>query len=146
MLSKLSDCLYISSSFDESSNSLVQKGQMDVIRFWDSETNCVPAPFLGSEFMGKSTAENILQTLLAGISDLHQSDFSDCVRRKVMWKFLQEVPTRSSLFENILESLDYPFQFCGHRWRENQRSAEIAEMILEGYHKFITHTCSLREI
>ena len=74
MLSKLSDCLYISLSFDESSNSLVQKGQMDVIRFWDSETNCVPAPFLGSEFMGKSTAENILQTLLAaGISDLHQS-------------------------------------------------------------------------
>ena len=64
MLSKLSDCLYISLSFDESANSLVQKGQMDVIRFWDSETNCVPALFLGSEFMGKTTA---------GISDLHQS-------------------------------------------------------------------------
>ena len=28
---------------------------------------------------------------------------------------------------------------------ENEKSAEIAEMILEGYHKFITHTCSLKK-
>ena len=60
MLSKLSDCPYISLSFEESSNISVQKGQMDVIRFWDSEKNCIAAPFLGSEVMGRSTAENIL--------------------------------------------------------------------------------------
>ena len=32
---------------------------------------------------------------------------------KAMWKFLQEAPTRRSLYENVPESLDYPLQFCG---------------------------------
>ena len=63
-----------------------------------------------------------------------------------MWKFLQEAPTRKSLYENISGSLDYPLQLYGHRWRENQKGAERAEMILEGYYKFITHTYNLREI
>ena len=65
MLSELSDCPYFS---------LVQKGQMNIIiRFWDLETNCVATRYLGLEFMGRSTAEDVLQTFLAGNSDLDQS-------------------------------------------------------------------------
>ena len=62
-----------------------------------------------------------------------------------MWKFLQEALTRRSLYQNVSESLGYPLQFCGHRWCENGKSAERAEMILEGYCRFITHTCSLKK-
>ena len=43
-----------------------------IIRFWDLETNCVAARYLGSEFMDRSTSEDVLQTFLAGISDLDQ--------------------------------------------------------------------------
>ena len=54
-----------------------------------------------------------------------------------MWKFLQEAPTRRSRYENVLVSLDYPLEFCGHSWCKNEKSAERAEMILEDYRKFI---------
>ena len=33
----------------------------------------------------------------------------------------------------------------GRRWCENGKSAERAEMILEGYCRFINHTCSLKK-
>ena len=120
--------------------------------------------------MVKSTAEDVLKTFLAGISDLDQSkilqvasdgpnvnllfiknlaesreekellpllDIGRCGFHvihysfktgakkgsdwelqkllKTIWKFLQEAPTRRSLYENVSESLDYPLQFCGHR-------------------------------
>ena len=74
MLSKISSCPYYTISFDESLNSSVQKGQMDfIIRFWNSDTDSVATRYLGSEFMGRSTAEDVLQTFLAGIDDLDQS-------------------------------------------------------------------------
>ena len=44
-----------------------------IIRFWDSETNCVATRPLRSGFMGRSTTEDVLQTFLAGINDLDQS-------------------------------------------------------------------------
>ena len=73
---------------------------------------------------------------------------SDCELQehlKAMWKFLQKAPTRRSLCENVSESLDYPLQFCGYRWCENEKSFKRAEMILEDYRKFINHTCSLKK-
>ena len=42
MLPKLSDCPYVSLSFDEYLNSSVQKGHMNIIiQFWDLQANCV---------------------------------------------------------------------------------------------------------
>ena len=38
-----------------------------------TQTNIVVTRYLGSEFMGISIAEDVLQTFLAGISDLDQS-------------------------------------------------------------------------
>ena len=71
MLPKLPGSFYISLSFEESLNRSRQKGQMDIIiQFWDLETNCVATGYLGSEFMGRSTAEDALQTFRAGINDL----------------------------------------------------------------------------
>ena len=41
--------------------------------------------------------------------------------------------------------MKYPLQICEHRWCENEKSPERGEMILEGYRKFITHTCSFKK-
>ena len=75
MLSKLSDCPYISLSFDKSWNSWVQKSQTDIIIwFWGKAwRQTVATRYIGSEFMGRSIVEDVLQTFLAGISDLHRS-------------------------------------------------------------------------
>ena len=70
MLSKLSNCHYISSSFDKSSNGSVDKGQMNIKWTWRQTLN-ETRRYLGLEFMGRSTAEDVLQTSLA--SDINQS-------------------------------------------------------------------------
>ena len=62
-----------------------------------------------------------------------------------MSKFHHEALTRRCLYENVLESLDCPLLLNGHRWCENEKSPESSEMILKGYRKFITHTCSLKK-
>ena len=73
------------------------------------------------------------------------SDWEPQKLLKAMLKFLQEAPICRSLYENVSESLDYPLQFSGHCWCENEKSAEKAEMMLEGYQKFITLTCNLKK-
>ena len=45
----------------------------------------------------------------------------------------------------MYQSLEYPLQFCWDHWCKNEKSFERVEMMLEGYHKFITHTCSLKK-
>ena len=99
MLSKLSNCPYISLSFDESLYSSVQKNQIDIIRYWDSETNCVVTRYLGSKLMGTRrwrcfTAEDFLQLFLAGISDLEKSKIlqvaSDCPNVNLFLKNFSE--------------------------------------------------------
>ena len=42
-----------------------------------------------------------------------ESDSELQVVLKATWKFLQEPPTRRSLYENVSKSLDYPLHFCG---------------------------------
>ena len=39
---------------------------------------------------------------------------------KSMWQFLHDSPIRRETYENIAETLEYPLQFCGHRWCENE--------------------------
>ena len=77
MLSKLSDWPYfifwrIFKQFSsESSNDVI-------IRFWDSEENCVATRYLGSELMVRS--------ILAGISDLDQR-YRRLLQRALIWIF-----------------------------------------------------------
>lgn len=74
LLSQLSPCPYYSVSFDESLNNVVQKGQMDFnVRYWDEDFNRIATRYLGSEFMGRSTAGDVLETFLAGVKDLDQA-------------------------------------------------------------------------
>lgn len=62
-----------------------------------------------------------------------------------MWQFLHDSPTRSETYENIVETLEYPLQFCGRRWCENEDCARKAELLLDGYKKFVTYVSSLKK-
>ena len=200
LLSTLSTVPYYTVSFDESLNPIFQKGQMDLLaRFWDDKADMVRTRYLKSEFMVRSTANDVLQTFLSGISDIDKSkilqvssdgpnvnllflfnlteqrkeeeldpliDIGTCGLHtihgslkagakasgwelnnllKAMWQFLHDSPTRRATYENITETLDYPLQFCGHRWCKNENCARKAESLLDGYKKFVTYISSLKK-
>ena len=49
------------------------------------------------------------------------------------------------MYKNISESSDYPAKFCGHRWCENEKCAEKAELLIKRYKKLVTHAPVLRK-
>ena len=60
--------------FYESLNDVVQKGQMDLnIHYWENDKDQVATHYLGSEFLGRSTAQDVLETFLNSIDKLDQS-------------------------------------------------------------------------
>ena len=66
---------------------------------------------------------------------------------KSCWRLCERFPRKPhhvGLCMEMYWSL-YPLQFCGHRCCENEKSAVRAELIMEGYRKFITHTFSLKK-
>ena len=63
-----------------------------------------------------------------------------------MWKFHHEALMGKCLYENVSEFLDHPLLLNGHRWYKNEKSPESWETILNGYRKFIFHTCSLKKL
>ena len=62
---------------------------------------------------------------------------------KAMWQFIHDAPARRAMYESTSESTDYPGKFCGHRWCENEKCAEKAELLIKGYKKFVTHVSTL---
>ena len=53
---------FIVSSFDESFNKVISKGQMGVlVRFWNTTENRVSSRYLSSVFVGKATAPDVLE-------------------------------------------------------------------------------------
>ena len=65
---------YYTILFDESLNESVQQGQMNIlVRFWSDEESKVVVRYLGSEFMGRSTANDVLITFLNGTKDVEKS-------------------------------------------------------------------------
>ena len=53
---------FILSSFDESFNKVISKGQMGVlVRFWNTTENRVSSRYLSSVFVGKATAPDVLE-------------------------------------------------------------------------------------
>ena len=61
-------------SFDESLNYSVQKPKMDLlIRYRDNDRDRVCSHYMGSEFMGRSTADDVLETFQNGTSEVNKS-------------------------------------------------------------------------
>ena len=72
LLSEIKSSPFYSLSFDESLNSKLQKGQMDIlVRFWNNDTMMAETRYLVSQFMGGAKADDIMKT------------FDDAVTKKI---------------------------------------------------------------
>ena len=61
-------------SFGKSLNNSIQTGQMDLlIRYQDDDTNRVCTCYIRSEFMVRSTTDNVLENFQNGISEVDES-------------------------------------------------------------------------
>lgn len=59
---ELDNSLIIAISFDECFNRITQKGKMDlIVRYWSDTCNQITSRYLSSSFMGKSSASNVLK-------------------------------------------------------------------------------------
>ena len=64
LIEKIGAVKYYTLLFDESSNQIKQKKQMDmIVRFWNSESNKVIERYCNSKFMGHATAGDMLTHL-----------------------------------------------------------------------------------
>ena len=74
LLQKISSSSHQVVSFDESLDNLVQKEQMDLlIWYWDNDTDRVCTRYMGSDFFGRPTADDVLETFQNGISQVDES-------------------------------------------------------------------------
>ena len=62
LVKELNNSLFIATSFDKCFNRINQKGQMDlVVRYWSDTCNQITTRYLFSSFMGKSSANDVLE-------------------------------------------------------------------------------------
>ena len=57
---------------------------------------------------------------------------------------MDECPARRDVYESITESNLYPLPFCGHRWCENDKCANRAEIVWPGFIKFVKYLQGLQ--
>ena len=62
-------------SFDESLNTVLQKCQMDINRFFNNTTNMVVTRYLDSKFLERANADNLFTCIHESISGLLESKF-----------------------------------------------------------------------
>lgn len=88
--------------FDEAFNKVAHKGQMDlVIRFWDEHSHQVSTRYLNSVFLGKATADDLLEKFIEGLSTLpllnlfqvsmDGPNVNNCFLRKLIVKYEDDV-------------------------------------------------------
>ena len=76
LLDELKKASYIVPCFEESYNSIIKKGQMDVlVRYWGVRLNKVNTRYVKSEFMGKAVANDVLAKFEAASSELNGTKF-----------------------------------------------------------------------
>ena len=67
----LSECPLYSVSFDDSFNRITKNEQLDLaVRYWDNKLSCPVTRYLGSEFLGHSTADNLLSSFNKATLDI----------------------------------------------------------------------------
>ena len=76
LMKSLQEAPFILISFDESLNSVLKKGQMDLlIKYWDNHKNRVVTRYFNSEFLGKAAAEDVYEKFNLCCSSLDKSKF-----------------------------------------------------------------------
>ena len=70
LLESVDKVKYYSLSFDESYNRIMKKGQVDMlVRFWDSDKDCVQTRYLDSSLLGKTSAIEIYEKFTSKVID-----------------------------------------------------------------------------
>ena len=64
---------------------------------------------------------------------------------KAIFFLLHDTPARRDVCENVTETNQYPLQYCGHRWCENEDVTERADVIWPCIVKFVRYLMSLPE-
>ena len=76
LLCELRKASFLVTSFDESFNKVIKKGQMDVlVRFWNTKDNKVNTRYVNSVFMGKAAATDVLEKFEAASDVLMKDKF-----------------------------------------------------------------------
>ncbi|XP_063753652.1 uncharacterized protein LOC134873747 isoform X2 [Eleginops maclovinus] len=111
---------------DESLNHATKRKQLDLhVRYWDDGQ--VQSRYLGSQFMGHATANDLLKEIkeCAGHLDLSKlisismdGPNVDKILR-ALHTLLHNVPARREDYEKTTRSTRFPLAWCGHRWLEN---------------------------
>ncbi|XP_063741959.1 uncharacterized protein LOC134866006 [Eleginops maclovinus] len=112
--------------FDESLNHATKRKQLDLqVRYWDDGQ--VQSRYLGSQFMGHATANDLLKEIkeCAGHLDLSKlisismdGPNVDKILR-ALHTLLHNVPARREDYEKTTRSTRFPLAWCGHRWLVN---------------------------
>ncbi|XP_063730464.1 uncharacterized protein LOC134858472 isoform X2 [Eleginops maclovinus] len=112
--------------FDESLNHATKRKQLDLhVRYWDDGQ--VQSRYLGSQFMGHATANDLLKEIkeCAGHLDLSKlisismdGPNVDKILR-ALHTLLHNVPARREDYEKTTRSTRFPLAWCGHQWLEN---------------------------
>ena len=106
----LKEAPYFVCSFDESYNSTIKKGHMDIIvQFWDNSTNMVSTWYYNSEILGKATA--------VGVHSKFQSCAKSLDASKMIQVFLNFFLSFSVIWWVFIQLLDFYkckvlFDFC----------------------------------
>ena len=85
---------YYAASFDESQNSVIQMGQMDlVVNYWDDVLNRVCTWYLDSTFVGHSRSNDLLEHFLLGLQSLDKAKLIQVSMDgpNVNWAFFEEL-------------------------------------------------------
>ena len=65
---------------------------------------------------------------------------------KAMWKLLNESSARREKYVAPAEITLFSLPVCGHRWCENKDCAEQAELLWDGYVKFLKYLIQLPKL
>ena len=104
---------FFAASFDESLNSVIQMGQMDlVVNYWDNIMNRVCTRYLDSTFMGHSRSSDLLEHFLSALQSLDKTKLIQVWMDgpNVSWAFFSEL--RNFRDENDMNVL-LPTGSCG---------------------------------
>lgn len=72
---KLQQCDDYIICFNESLNKIIERGQMDIfVRFFDINSIRVQTEYFNSVFLGRATAQDLLESFIAGIQPLKQKN------------------------------------------------------------------------
>ena len=64
---------------------------------------------------------------------------------KAIFFLLHDTHARQDVYENVTGTNQYPLQYCGHRWCENEDVRERADVIWPYIVKFVRYLMSLPE-